>query len=70
VYTFFGDLRLADLRLASLSSNIYLYFQQEIQSLRDKLRKQKSSTDVVAAEQVSDRKKKMCVNHSEFTHLG
>ncbi|XP_048777853.1 FK506-binding protein 15-like isoform X2 [Ostrea edulis] len=28
-------------------------FEQEIQSLRDKLRKQKSSTDVVAAEQVS-----------------
>lgn len=34
---------------------IYFLLQQEIQSLREKLRKQKSSTDVVAAEQVRTR---------------
>lgn len=43
------------LNLLSYEFVIYFWFQQEIQSLREKLRKQKSSTDVVAAEQVKTR---------------
>lgn len=43
------------LNLISYEFVIYFLLQQEIQSLREKLRKQKSSTDVVAAEQVRTR---------------
>lgn len=43
------------LNLISYEFVIYFLLQQEIQSLREKLRKQKSSTGVVAAEQVRTR---------------
>lgn len=43
------------LNLISYEFVIYFLLQQEIQSLREKLRKQKSSTGVVAAEQVKTR---------------